>query len=238
VPGGAEAGAAYVFRRTGKAWTQEVKLIASDPADQANFGSGTAIVSDNTIAIGAASAQGSGVVYFFERLGGAWRERFQLVPSSPEEGQGFGINIGSSGNSVVVGAYSAATTGGVRTGAAYVYRRIGAAWAEEARLVPSETQVRDFGTRVAISGQIIVAGAPFNDAQPPIDGGSAWVFRRVGNAWVATAKLKAPDATSNDVFGGYVAIDGNTILIGAEGADGLTGPNEGAAYVFELSGAD
>jgi len=63
VPGGVEgrveAGAAYVFRRIGKSWTQEAKLIASDPIDQANFGSGTAIVSDNTIAIGAASARES-----------------------------------------------------------------------------------------------------------------------------------------------------------------------------------
>ena len=236
VPGGVEAGAAYVFRRIGKSWTQEAKLIASDPTGQANFGSGTAIVSDNTIAIGAASAQVSGVVYFFERQGGVWLEQSRLVPSSPEEGQGFGINIGSSGNSLVVGAYAAAGTDDVRTGAAYVYRRTGAVWAEEARLVPSETQVRDFGTRVAISVRTIVAGAPFNDAQPPIDGGSAWVFQRIGNAWVATAKLKAPDATPNDVFGGYVAIDGKTILIGAEGADGSAGPSEGAAYVFDLDG--
>jgi hypothetical protein len=236
VPGGVEAGAAYVFRRIGKAWTQEAKLIASDPTDQANFGSGTAIVSDNTIAIGAASAQGSGVVYFFERQGEVWREQSQLVPSSPEAGQGFGINIGSSGNSLVVGAYAAAGADDAPTGAAYVYRRTGAVWAEEARLVPSETQVRLFATRVAISGQTIVVGAPFNEAQPPIDGGSAWVFQRVGDAWVTTAKLKAPDATPNDVFGGYVAIDGKTILIGAEGADGPAGPNEGAAYVFELSG--
>jgi hypothetical protein len=235
VPGGVEAGAAYVFRRIGKAWTQEAKLIASDPTDQANFGSGTAIVSDSTIAIGAASARESGVVYLFERLGEVWRERSQLVPSSPEEGQGFGINIGSSGNSLVVGAYSAATTGGVRTGAAYVYRRTGAAWAEEARLVPSETQVRLFATRVAISGSTVVAGAPFDDSGTP-EGGSAWVFQRVGNAWVTTAKLKAPDATPNDVFGGYVAIDGTTILIGAEGADGPAGANEGAAYVFDLDG--
>jgi hypothetical protein len=236
VPGVGFAGAAYVFRRIGTSWTQEAKLIASNPVDGAGFGSGTAVVSGNTIAIGAASAQESGVVYVFKRQGGVWWEQSQLLPSSPEEGQGFGINIGSSGNSLVVGAPFAATTGGVRTGVAYVYRRTAAVWAEEARLVPSETQVRLFGTRVAISGLTVVAGAPFTDTFENIEGGSAWVFQRDGNDWVTKAKLQAPDATPRDNFGGYVAIDGTTILIGAELADAPAGPNEGAAYVFKLKG--
>jgi hypothetical protein len=237
---GVEAGAAYVFRRIGNLWTQEAKLIASDPTDQANFGSGAAVINGDTIAIGAAAAQRSGVVYIFKRIAGAWSEQSQLVPSSPEEGQGFGGDIGISGSSLVIGAPFAAATDDVRTGAAYVYRRAETAWEEEARLVPPETQVRLFATRVAISGVTIVVGAPFTDSGT-IEGGSAWVFQRAGNTWVTKAKLKAPDATPNDVFGGYVAIDGKTILIGAEQADTPDLPpgatdNEGAAYVFDLNG--
>jgi hypothetical protein len=230
VSSGVEAGAAYVFRRTGNSWTQEAKLIASYPTDQANFGSGAAIINDDTIAVGAGSAQGTGVVYIFKRLGGVWSEQSQLLPSSPEAGQGFGDDIGISGDSLVVGAPFAATTG-----AAYVYRRAGSAWEEEARLVPPETQARLFATRVAISGLTLVAGAPFTDSGTK-EGGSAWVFQRAGNTWVTKAKLKAPDATPNDNFGGYVAIDGKTILIGAEQANAPAGANEGAAYVFDLNG--
>ena len=238
VPGVGFPGAAYVFRRIGKSWTQEAKLIASDAVDGAGFGSGTAVVSGNTIAIGAAAAQRSGVVYIFNRQGGVWSEQFQLVPSSPEEEQKFGIDLGSSANALVVGAYSAATSGGVRTGAAYVFRRAGAAWEEEARLVPSETTVRFFGVRVGISGSTIVAGAPFTDDFTNPDGGSAWVFQRSGNTWAMKAKLKAPDATARDNFGGYVAVDGTTILVGAEQADSspTVSDNEGAAYVFDLNG--
>jgi hypothetical protein len=235
VPAVGSAGAAYVFRRIGKSWTQEAKLIASDATEGAGFGSGAAVINGDTVAIGAAAAQRTGVVYIFKRTGGVWSEQSQLVPSSPEEGQGFGDDIGISGDSLVVGAPFAAATDAVRTGAAYVYRRTAAAWEEEARLVPPETQVRLFATRVAISGLTIVAGAPFTDSGT-IEGGSAWVFQRAGNTWVTKAKLKAPDATPNDVFGGYVAVDGTTILIGAEHADAPAGATEGAAYMFDLNG--
>jgi hypothetical protein len=234
-PGAAFAGAAYVFRRNGASWTQEAKLVANDPSVGAAFGLGTAIVDQDTLAIGASGAQASGAVYLFQRRRGAWFQQSRLLPSSPEQGQFFGGNLDVSGNSLVVGAQFAATAGDIRTGAAYVYRRAGDLWTEEARLVPTETQARSFATRVAITGATIVAGAPFTDDPGQTSGGSAWVFRRVGHAWVPIAKLKAPDVTPGDSFGAYVAIDKSTILIGAESADGPTGTFAGAAYVFNLN---
>ena len=238
VPAVGSAGAAYVFRRTGKSWTQEAKLIASNPTNGAGFGSGTAIDNKDSVVIGAAAAASSGLVYFFKRVNGAWLEQSQLAPSSPEPGQAFGINIDASGNFLVVGAYGAVGIDGFPTGAAYVYRRTGAAWKEEARLVPAETQVRFFGVRVGISGATIVAGAPFTDTFENLEGGSAWVFQLSGKTWEMQAKLQAPDATPRDNFGGYVAIDGTTILIGAELADSspTVADDEGAAYVFDLDG--
>ena len=236
--GADDAGAAYLFRRSGTTWTQEAKLIASNPTNGAGFGSGTAIDNKDSVVIGAAAAASSGLVYFFKRVNGAWLEQSQLAPSSPEPGQAFGINIDASGNFLVVGAYGAVGIDGFPTGAAYVYRRTGAAWKEEARLVPAETQVRFFGVRVGISGATIVAGAPFTDTFENLEGGSAWVFQLSGKTWEMQAKLQAPDATPRDNFGGYVAIDGTTILIGAELADSspTVADDEGAAYVFDLDG--
>jgi len=236
--GADDAGAAYLFRRSGTTWTQEAKLIASNQTNGAGFGSGTAIDSKDSVVIGAAAASSSGLVYFFKRVNGAWLEQSRLAPSSPEPGQAFGINIDASGNLLVVGAYGAVGIDGFPTGAAYVYRRSGAAWKEEARLVPSETQVRFFGVRVGISDETIVAGAPFTDTFENLEGGSAWVFQRSGKTWEMQAKLQAPDGTPRDNFGGYAAIDGMTILIGAELADSspTVSDDEGAAYVFDLAG--
>jgi len=93
-----DAGAAYVFRRIGTTWTQEARLIASNPTNGAGFGSGTAIENKDSVVIGAAAAPSSGLVHLFKRVNGAWLEQSQLAPSSPEPGQAFGINIDTSGN--------------------------------------------------------------------------------------------------------------------------------------------
>ena len=64
------------------------------------------------------------------------------------------------------------------------------------------------------------------------------MFQRSGKTWEMKAKLQAPDATPRDNFGGYAAIGGTTILIGAELADSspTVSDDEGAAYVFDLGG--
>jgi len=234
VPGVGFAGAAYVFRRSGGIWHEEAKLVDPFPVDGEGFGSGAAIIDKGTLAIGASSALAAGVVTFFLRTGDTWFAQSQLVPSSPEDGQFFGSDIGVSGNSIVVGAPFAATAGGVRTGAAYVYRQAGNTWREEARFAPSDSQARLFGTRVAISGTLAIAGAPFTDFALPQTGGSAWVFSKSGGIWSTQARLRAPDVTPRDNFGGYVAVDGTTVVVGAEEAPAPSGPQEGAAYVFNL----
>ena len=63
--------------------------------------------------------------------------------------------------------------------------------------------------------------------------GSAYVFRTTdgGATYDEVAKLTAADAAASDPFGGSVAIDGGTIVVGAFGdADG--GSYSGSVYVF------
>ena len=88
----------------------------------------------------------------------------------------------------------------------------------------------EFGTAVAISANIAVSGAQQNDDLAP-NAGAAYVFERSGVLWLQEAKLAAEDAKAGDLFGNAIAIDGETILIGAPGVDDA-GPEAGAAYVF------
>ena len=96
------------------------------------------------------------------------------------------------------------------------------------------------GGAVAISGNTVVAGAPsFSGAR-----GAAYVFTAPGGIWTGTvnesARLSASasDAAANDNFGGAVAVDGNTIVVGAHLDDILAaGDDEGSAYVFVMPAA-
>ena len=104
-----------------------------------------------------------------------------------------------------------------------------------------------FGESVAVSGDIMVVGAPGEDSSsnsingPQDDNdadsaGAAYVFRRIGSTWEQSAYLKASNAEAGDRFGRHVAIDGTTIVVAATSEGGPTNnlTNAGAAYVFVM----
>ncbi|MCH7849873.1 MAG: hypothetical protein IIB53_16115 [Planctomycetes bacterium] len=122
-------------------------------------------------------------------------------------------------------------------GAAYVYRRGPGGlddWNLQATLMAPEPDVEDiFGFAVAVTGNVIVLGAPGADA-PEFESGAAYVFRYdpLAAQWAHETTLTASDGDMGDIFGFSVAIDGDVILIGArdDENDGLF--HSGSAYVF------
>ncbi len=104
-------------------------------------------------------------------------------------------------------------------------------WQEVAKLTASDASGGErFGLSVTFDGEAIVVGAP--DAGGD-DSGAAYVFEFDSEAaWEEVAKLSASDAAAMDGFGTSVALDGDTILVGARGHD-ASGTDSGAAYVFE-----
>jgi hypothetical protein len=108
--------------------------------------------------------------------------------------------------------------------------------AQEAKLTASDAAAGDqFGTAVAISGETAVVGARSDDTAADTNAGSAYVFVRSGTSWSEQAKLTAGDAAAGDDFGNSVAIDGDTIVVGAD-LDDDVGSASGSAYVFVRSG--
>jgi FG-GAP repeat protein len=85
---------------------------------------------------------------------------------------------------------------------------------------------------VAISGETVVFGAPFDDGAAGDNQGSAYVFVRSGGVWTQQQKLEASDAAVDDRFGSSVAISGGTVMVGAPFDDGAAGIDQGSAYVF------
>lgn len=260
-----QSGAAYVFTRTGGVWSQQALLKASNADTGDKFGSAVAISGD-TLVVGAfwesSNASGvngdqtnnslpaSGAAYVFVRSGAVWTQQAYLKASAPGASNGFGEHVSIDGDTIVVGAQSQ----GSGSGAAYVFTRAGSVWSQQALLKASNQEERDFfGSAVSISGNTIVVGATQESSSASgVNGnqsdngryasGAAYVFTRSGSAWTQQAYLKASNPGVYDLFGSSVAIDGDTLAVGATSEDSSsTGVNStpntsasfsGAAYVF------
>ncbi|NOT00647.1 MAG: hypothetical protein HOP29_08470 [Phycisphaerales bacterium] len=122
-----------------------------------------------------------------------------------------------------------------RAGAAYVYEFENDAWVEKQKLTAVDGAEDDFlGESVAISGNVIVAGARRHDSSGE-EAGAVYVYRFNGSAWVQEQKLTASNAESLDEFGEEVAIDGNIIVVGAPFFN-IAGAPPGSAYIFRFDG--
>ncbi len=218
------AGAAYVFTRSGSTWSQQSYLKASNAAAEDNFGSALALNgSGSTLAVGAPyeasaatgingaqsdnSANTAGAAYVFTRSGSAWSQQAYVKASNTGAGDNFGAQLAldNAGDTLAIAApYEASSATGI-------------------------------------------GGAQANNSAS--NSGAAYVFARSGSAWSQQAYVKASNAQTNDNFGSALALssNGSTLAIGAIGeASGATGINGaqndnskegvGAVYLFNRSG--
>lgn len=242
------SGAAYVFARSGGAWSQQAKITASDGALGDQFGMNGVISGDgNTIAIGAfrddETYSNSGSVYVFTRSGSSWSQQDKLVSSTPQAEALFGrrCDLSDDGNVLVVGAYYEDEGANANEGAVYMFRRTSGTWDSGTRKVASDGAQGDFfGLGVAVSGDgdTVLIGSYYKDGARGNQAGAAYVFTWSGSQWNQQAKLEASNQAADQFFGIVTALsqDGNTALIGAYNEN--TGGNDsGAAYVFVRSGS-
>lgn len=228
------AGAAYVFVRNGDTWTEQQKLIASDAADDDEFGAAVAIDGD-TVIVGAtqddhAGGSNAGSAYVFVRSGMSWTEQQKLMASDPGDNDEFGFAVRVDGDTFVAGAPYHDDPGG-NTGAAYVFVRAAGVWSEEQELAAAGSPCcSQLGGSVDIDGDTVIVGAQVADAGGG-DSGAAYVFVRNTGVWTQEQRLLSTDLAAGDRFGAGVAVLGDTAVVGAWG-DNPAGNNAGAAYFF------
>ncbi|MDX1983962.1 MAG: FG-GAP repeat protein [Bryobacteraceae bacterium] len=255
---------------------QQAYLKASNTAAGDRFGTSVSI-SGNTVLVGApgedSAATGvngsqadngagdSGAAYVFVRSGSTWTQQAYLKASNTGASDLFGFAVALSGDTAVIGAYGEDSNGtqsdnsALNSGAVYVFTRSGTTWTQQAYLKASNNTAGDwFAYSVAVSGDTLVASAPFEDSaatgvngnqadNSSLNAGAIYVFTRSGGVWGQQAYLKASNTGAEDTFGLAVAISGDTIVAGAYGEDSAaTGVNgnqadnsllsSGAAYVF------
>lgn len=279
-------------------WEQEA-FVKAPNAQSADFFGRAIAISGDTLVVGADwedsndtsitngttasadnSAANSGAVYVFRRSGSTWVQEAFIKAPNTDSNDFFGSAVAISGDTLVVGAYaedsnqSTITNGTTASsdnsfsdpGAAYIFRRTGTTWAQEAFLKAANIdQIDRYGISVAIDGDTVVVGATEEDSNQTtitngstasandslLESGAVYVYRRAGVTWSQEAYLKAPNANANDFFGQRVAISGDTLVVsaiqeasnqatitnGAGASSDNSAPNAGAVYVFRRSGS-
>ena len=127
----------------------------------------------------------------------------RLTASDGAEADWFGHSISICGDYAIVGAYYDDDNGS-NSGSAYIFKRSGTSWSQQAKLIASDGAGSDyFGCSVSISGEYAIVGAYGNDDNG-LNSGSAYIFHRNGTSWSEQAKLTASDAAESDIFGSSI----------------------------------
>lgn len=218
-------GAAYVFERSGIAWSQQAKLAASDSAITNLFGTSVAFGAGYAVIGVPGSIDASASVY--ARDGATWTETPKLYATTEANaGDRFGAGAAATGSQVILTATAFLTNN--PAGAARVFHLLD----ETILYGPPRPAPGDFGYAVASDGDTLLVGSR-NDGGAA---GAAFALVRAGSSWLLQGTLVATNGAANDRLGTSVAIDGEVAAAGApERDDG--GSNAGAVYVFARGGA-
>ena len=244
-----DPGKAYIYVKPSGGWAgilqEDVKLQASDGRAGDEFGKRVAISGD-TVVIGAANNdnnghENAGAAYIYEKSDLGWsytsHEKAKLTASDANDNFYFASSVAISGDTVVIGALLDDEVAD-DAGAAYIYEKPQSGWEDSnqtAKLTASDANVNEnLGRSVAISGDTVVVGAS-GDNEAVDNSGAAYIYEKPQNGWKdsnQTAKLKASDAQTYHYFGWSIAIDADTVVIGAQNDDNRNN-SSGAIYVYK-----
>ena len=208
---GNNAGAAWVFVRSGSDWVEQTRLIPSGASANDLFGTAVDIY-DDYIVVGApyddgANDVGAGSAYVFRRDGASWIEMTELVGAatvigdpwdSPGWGDLFGFSVAINGD------------------------------------IPADATNNEIWHNIFV-------GSPGDNHSQSLGAGSAYGFQLSadGSAWVPMGKTYSNSPARYDNFGVSVDLDGDHLIVGAnKDGDDLLGPdsNPGAVYVWVRRG--
>lgn len=292
-----DSGAVYIFHRTAGTWASQayIKASNSEPNDFFGWdvsiygdtaivgadmeGSGQTFISQGTVSSSDNAMTSAGAAYIFKRYGNTWIQNAYLKPNTPDSNDYFGNRVHIHGQTAVVSAIGEASSStGIQNGvggsgdnsfpnagAVYVFKQLAGTWHQEAYIKPPVTSIgQKFGSSLSLWGDLLAVGSTdeASSSLNIINGGGAsadtastargsgYVFRRQGVTWSQEAYLKASNGSTNDFYGNSIAVNGDSIVVGASkesrticcvtnGAVAPTtasGTNSGAAYGYTASG--
>ena len=225
------AGAVYVYSRSGNTWTLQQRLTASSPF-RSDFGRTIGLDGD-TLVVGTWASR----AYIFTREGNTWSEQYEFSAPDPDSGGLYGMSVAIDSDTILVGDGYAYNRGSV-----YVYEFDGTSWAYEQELTASDAGNGDFFGGVpeslAVSGDTILIGSPYNDHSGYTYAGAAYFFTRTGDTWAEKMKIIPSAPAEWDTFGWSVAISPYAALIGAWGSNHSRPPGLSSVSFFTVRGTN
>ena len=209
-------GVVYVYTQSGDGWMETGRLMAPEPSEGDGFGSAIAVSGDRMLVTSRSTSRPpNGAVHSFVRAGSEWRHDGMIVAEGLPEGMAVGNSVALSGHLAALNA------GSPRGGQSLilVFRYANGAWAQEAVLESPDPEERTgFGSSLALSGEMLVAGAPVADSSA----GVAYVFEAGPDGWTMTDELRN-DGGTQSFFGTAALIMGDRVLVAAGGPRGQPG---------------
>lgn len=222
-----QAGAVYVYRRNGNAWTQEAKLVSPEAHEQMFFGQGVGIQGGHILVGEPGFNERTGTVHVFRNNGGTWSTDSKLTANGLQKNDRYGAPIATSNDRVLVSATGFASA----SGAVFSFipdPQFG--YKESGRLLAYDGRQADgFGTAIAFDGGNYWIGTPRANS---LRGTVYHIWRSARDSTITGAERISPgELPARGFFGGAVAARGNLAAVTIQNADfGL-----GAVAVYEFA---
>lgn len=211
-------------------------ILADDGKAGDSFGYDVAI-DGNTALVGAFKADIDGVIdagaaYVYVLGDNGWQKQAKLFAEPAFADDTLGGKVALKNNVAILGVMLRDDKG-KDSGAVVSFEREVNVWKQRQIFTAPDAKPGDaFGQSIALTKNHLIIGAPRNDALGN-DAGAAYIYKRENDTWRYQTKITASDGVAGDLFGISVAIDGNTILVGADLHDEKA-ENAGAVYVYVL----
>jgi antibiotic biosynthesis monooxygenase (ABM) superfamily enzyme len=230
-------GAAWIYTRTGNAWTQQGKLVGTGNSGASYQGSSVSLSADGNTALvgGPFDNSGVGATWIYTRSGSTWTQQGSKLVGSNNTGssqQGITVSLSADGNTALVGGWEDNSF----IGAAWIFTRSGSTWTQQGnKLVGTGyigTPGQGYSVTLSADGNTAMVGG--NQDNSLI--GAAWIFTRTGSVWSQQGgKLVGTGNIGQSYQGRSVSLsaDGNTALVGGYQDNG----NIGAAWIYTRTGS-
>src|SRR6056300_1083702 len=222
----------------GEVWSKTETLLASDGASGDFFGQSVDIY-DGYAIVGASikdynDGTNTGGAYIFKKnVDESWTEQAILISDDPIDNYQFGASVYIKGNYAIVGEPGSTNTGGFM----YVFERSGSTWTQIKKFQVTNGQDANFGTSVAISGDTILSGAPYDDVKD-VNTGVCYVFSKTPPGSYVTFDNYNKITLKNTNYEDTATVsdpNGSTYNLGTAKTMYVKDTGE---YVFKISGTD
>jgi hypothetical protein len=212
-------------------------LILPDDGKAEDYFGYSAAIDNTTLLVGAHKADidginDAGAAYIFVLTDSGWHQQAKLIANPAVAEDTLGGNVALKNDVAMLGVMRRDDRG-QDSGAVVSFQRDGKKWFQKRIFTAPDGRSGDaFGQSIALTDKFLAIGAPRHDAIGR-DSGAVYIYQRAEVDWQLQCILTASDGSEGDLFGISLALDGNTLLVGADLHDEKA-KDAGAVYVYQF----